>query len=157
MATKKTEEKKSEINFQKKLSTNKICGKIGARDVEVGKNKDLYEVVGVASGTKSGSTDFGDWRALTGNFAAQNLVTGEKFRSGVCFLPDVALDPIVGQLDSGATGIQFGWVIGIKGDDSVQCGYTYYARPLIEADENDPLEQLTAKMSVPQLEDKSGS
>lgn len=157
-ATKKPEAKPEEkplINFQKKLSTVKIYGKVTARSVDPGETLDLYEVVGIASGTKTGSTDHGDWTALTGNFAAQNLSTGEQFRSGVCFLPDVALDPTVGQLDAGAASVQFGWIIGIKGDDSVQCGYTYYARPLIEPSEDDPLEILRGSMSMLKIEHKS--
>ncbi len=146
--------KKPVVNFQKKLSTQKIVGKIVARDLEEGVDKDLYEVVGIASGVKSGSTDYGDWNALTGNFAAQSLESGEQFRSGVCFLPDVALDPILGQLEAGANCIEFGWVIGVRVDDDVLCGYSYYARPLVEADENDPLEQLAGAMTLLALESK---
>lgn len=143
------------INYQKKLSTVKICGKVRAKDIPEGGELDLYEVVGVASGVKSGTTDFGDWQALTGTFAAQNLETGEQFRSGVCFLPDVGLDPILGQLGAGANAVEFGWVVGIQEDDDVVCGYSYYVRPLIAADENDPLKELTAKMTVRALEDQS--
>lgn len=145
------------VNFQKKLSTAKIVGKISARSVKVDESKDLYNIVGIASGTKSDISDFGPWTALTGNFAAVNLETSEQFRSGVAFLPDVALDPILGQLGAGAPAVEFGWVIGIQGDEDVQCGYTYYARPLVEANENDPLERLTSKMlATPALEDQSG-
>ena len=151
----KKEDKKEEINFQKKLSTAKIMGKISARDVKEGENVDLFEVVGIASGSKTGESDYGPWASLTGNFAAVNLRTGEKFRSGVAFLPDVALDPIMGQLGAAAQAVEFGWIIGIKDSSSVQCGYEYYARPLVPASENDPLERLASKMSVPALEDNS--
>jgi len=155
--TVKKEEKAPVVNMQKKLSTNKICGKIKIMDIlsKDEPSKDLYEVVGIATGTKDGATDYGPWIALSGNFAAHNIETGERFRSGVCFLPDVALDPVIGQLNGGAHAVEFGWTIGIKLDDSSTVGYVYYARPIIEADENDPLELLAAKMgTAPALEDK---
>jgi len=156
MAAKK-ETAKEVVNFQKKLSTKKIVGKVLVRELEEGDN-DLYEIVGIASGIKTGSTDYGEYAGLTGNFAARNIKTGESFRSGVAFLPDVANDPIIGQLQAGASAVEFGWIIGVKTDDESTVGYVYYARPLIEADENDPLELLAAKMgTTPALEDKSDS
>lgn len=140
------------INLQKKISIPKVLGgKINRRAVEDAPNSqiDLIQVVGVASGIKTGSTQFGDWVALTGNFAAINLETGEQFRSGVCFLPDVALDPVVGQLNSGASAVEFGYTIGAKANSEIAVGYEYYARPLVEPDENDPLEKLVSVMDSP--------
>ncbi|MES9901016.1 MAG: hypothetical protein ABW148_18620 [Sedimenticola sp.] len=144
------------IAMIKKLSTPKIMGK-KPRLNEDEEKRDLYQIVGVASGKKTGESDFGIWCSLSGNFAAVNLITGEQFRSGVVFLPDVALDPILGQLDAGATAVEFGFTITIIADEDSATGYVYIATPLMEPDENDPLEALTAKFSPTEhlLEDKS--
>jgi len=137
------------IAMIKKLSTPKIMGKrprLGEGETE----KDLYQVVGIASGVKTGDSDYGPWSALTGTFAAQNLESGEQFRSGVAFLPDVALDPIIGQLNMGVTAVEFGFTIGIKEDDT-PVGYVYIATPIVEPDENDPLEELAQNFTEVKL------
>lgn len=136
-----------QIAMIKKLSTPKIMGK-KPRLNEGEKTRDLYQVVGIASGRKTGESDFGPWCSLTGNFAAVNLSTGEQFRSGVLFLPDVALDPVLGQMDAGATSVEFGFTISILEDDDSATGYVYTATPLMAPDQNDPLEALTNKFSV---------
>ncbi len=145
------------IAMIKKLSTLKIMGK-KPRLNEDEKTRDLYQVVGIASGKKTGESDFGLWCSLTGNFAAVNLSTGEQFRSGVLFLPDVALDPILGQMDAGATSVEFGFTISIVEDEKSATGYVYTAMPLMAPDQNDPLEALTSKFSVQNdlLTDQSG-
>lgn len=133
----------------KKLSTPKIMGKRPRlNDDET--ERDLYQVVGIASGKKTGESDYGQWTALTGNFAAQNLETGVQFRSGVAFLPDVALDPILGQLDMGVTAVEFGFTIGIQEDDT-PTGYAYIATPIVEPDESDPLEELASHFAEVKL------
>lgn len=155
--TEKKSDGKKQIAMIKKLSTPKIMG--GRLRFKEGESqRDLYQIVGVASGSKSGTSDYGEWRNLTGNFAAINLVTGEEFRSGIAFLPDVALDPILGQLSMGATAVEFGFTISIIEDDDSATGYVYTAMPLIEPDENDPLEALTGKFTRTDnlLTDESG-
>ena len=134
------------IGMIKKLSTPKIMGR-KPRLNEGEDKRDLYQVVGIASGKKTGETDYGPWCSLTGNFAAVNLTTGEQFRSGVVFLPDVALDPILGQLDSGATAVEFGYTISIIDDADSATGYVYTATPMMEPDQNDPLEKLTSQFN----------
>ncbi len=138
----------SKLEMIKKLSTSKIMGK-KPRLNEGEKSRVLYQVVGIASGRKTGEhSEFGPWCALTGNFAAVNLASGEEFRSGVLFLPDVALDPIIGHMDTGATSIEFGYTISIMEDEKSATGYVYTATPIMEPDENDPLEKLTNQFEV---------
>lgn len=136
------------IAMIKKLSTPKILG--GKPKLKEGeKSRNLYNVMGIASNTKTGETDHGPWCALTGNFAAINLETGEQFRSAVVFLPDIALDMVRGQLDTGANAVEFGFMIAIKEDEQSATGYVYTATPLMEPDENDPLEVLTNQFANP--------
>lgn len=129
--------------LSKKLSTAKIYGKIVARTLpEDGSVKPLYTIIGVAQGVKEGTSDYGDWVGLLGQFEAVNRDTGERFASANVFLPDVAQDLIVAQLRSGAQNVQFAFTIGARVDDSSTVGYTYTAEPILAPDQKDPLEEL---------------
>jgi len=115
----------------------------------------LYAVAGLATGYKTGESQYGTWISFNGNFMSQKLnpdgspISGDDavtLRSGKLFLPAVAenlLYPAVDAADKGV-GVQFSFVIGIERDESTATNYTFYAEPLIEADVNDPLEQLAA-------------
>ena len=138
----------SEINLQKKISIAKVFGKVNAATLakaEEGKIV-VMRVFGTASGVKTGVSDYGDWSALSGMFRAINPVTGETFDSGVCFLPDVALDLIVGQLNSGAASVDFAFDVLAALDESSAVGYSYRAVPIIQQ-ENNPISRLEALIS----------
>jgi hypothetical protein len=142
------------VNLQKKLSVAKVFGKITAVKVAQAENQVLkiMRVFGSATGKKTGVSDFGEWVALTGQFRAINPATGETFDSATLFLPDVALDLIVAQLDGGAQAVDFAFDISAVADESVAVGYSYRASPLIEAEAESPLARLEAKLaSVPAL------
>ena len=136
----------------KKLSTAKIVGKVNVRKLpEDGTIVNLYTVIGVAVGTKSGTSDFGDWTGLVGQFEAVNLETGEKFASANLFLPDVAQGLIEAQLANAENHqVQFAFVIGAMADSNSPVGYAYTAQPILQPDAKDPLADLRA--SVLQLE-----
>ena len=136
----------------KKLSTAKIVGKINVRKLpEDGTIQNLYTVIGMAVGTKSGTSDFGDWTGLVGQFEATNLETGEQFASANLFLPDVAQGLIEAQLANAENHqVQFAFVIGAMADSNSPVGYSYTAQPILPPDAKDPLADLRA--SVLQLE-----
>ena len=136
----------------KKLSTAKIVGKINVRKLpEDGTIQNLYTVIGMAVGTKSGTSDFGDWTGLVGQFEATNLETGERFASANLFLPDVAQGLIEAQLANAENHqVQFAFVIGAMADSNSPVGYSYTAQPILPPDAKDPLADLRA--SVLQLE-----
>lgn len=139
------------INIVKKLSMKLLAGDVkklvNASDQN---NIQLAKVVGIARGTKIGTSNFGDWTALIGEFVAERL-TGEKagarYRTGVMFLPDVALDlvlPLVSGLEKGS-GVELAFGIGVEKDDTSSTGYIYTATFLMEPAANDPLEALMLK------------
>ena len=129
--------------LSKKLSTAKIYGKIVARTLpEDGSVKPLYTIIGMAQGIKEGTSDYGDWVGLLGQFEAVNRDTGERFASANVFLPDVAQDLIVAQLKGGSQNVQFAFTIGARVDDTSTVGYTYTAEPILAPDQKDPLEEL---------------
>lgn len=58
----------------------------------------LYRIAGRVTGTLEGSTQFGKWVALTGEFHALRFDTGETFTSNKAFLPAGAADLIAAAL-----------------------------------------------------------
>lgn len=128
----------------KKISTAKIYGKVNVRKLpEDGSVLNLYTIIGMAIGTKSGTSDYGDWTSLVGQFEAVNLETGETMASANAFLPDVAQGLIEAQLTQPDTKqVQFAFIIGARVDDQSPIGYSYTAQPMLPPDAKDPLEDL---------------
>lgn len=125
---------------------------------------DLYQVVGLCTGIKTGKdkqnkNDDGspkDWTALTGSFQATNLMTGEVFRSGVCFMPSFVTDAVAGQLNDEVDTVRFAFKIGAHFDAESVTSYVYDATPLMEPAEGDPLSLLAAQFEgAPALTDQS--
>lgn len=142
------------VNLQKKISIAKVFGKVNAAVIskhgEDGKLI-LVRFMGSAQGVKEGVSDFGEWRALTGQFRAIALSgdnAGEVFDSAVCFMPDVALDLVCAQLEGGAKAVDFAFDISAVMDETVAVGYSYRASPLIEAEEESPISRLEQKLSA---------
>ena len=132
----------------KKISTAKIYGKVNVRKLpEDGTVLNLYSIIGVAIGTKTGTSDYGDWTSLVGQFEATNLETGERMASANAFLPDVAQGLIEAQLTNPDTKqVQFAFVIGARVDEGSPVGYSYTAQPVLAPDAKDPLEDLRSSV-----------
>lgn len=152
-----------EAKLQKKISISKILGgkpslkALLAYTAETGKaDMPLCRIYGAASGTKTGVSDFGEWTALTGQFRGVNTATGETIDSGVCFLPDVALDLVVGVLVPGAT-VEFAFDIAIRADESSATGYIYLATPLVSEAESaiSRLENKLKALAAPAAADRA--
>lgn len=143
------------INLQKKISVAKVIGgkpKIASIVKFFEENKTaavmpLCRMYGTASGSKVGVSDFGEWTALTGQFRGLNLSTGETFDSGICFLPDVANDMVLGALNSGATAVDFAFDVGVVLDEDSATGYVYRASPVLQEEAN-PISRLEEKMAA---------
>jgi len=132
-----------------------LVGKISVKSMLGGKPKApetdkpeyLVQMVGIATSIKTGTSNFGDWTALLGSFQATNMETGETVRSGMLFMPDVALNLIIPSLNNKDNkGVEFGFNIGVKKDAASSVGYIYVAEPIFDAAENDPLEMITKKL-----------
>lgn len=121
-----------------------------------GESVKLMRVIGQCTGMKTGESQFGPWIAFTGSFQAIKMETGEIFRSGKIFLPEVAeqlLAPLVMEADGKA--VEFAFDIEAKRDDSLAIGYIYEVTPLLEVAESDPMKALMERVGLPQLENKS--
>ena len=139
----------------KKISVGKVFGDKKAIAEFIGKGeKAVMRVIGIAHKAIPGDGDMGPYVSFKGNFKAVNLLTGEEFRSGTCFLPDVAADIIEGAVMGSENGsVEFAFDIIATYDNSSAVGYCYNADPLIKADENDPVAALekAAGIEAPKL------
>ncbi len=140
---------KMNVTLIKKITVKTVCGSM-KRPGENDPEHKLMMVVGVATGVKSGESNFGPWQALRGQFQATNMETGEIFRSGVCILPNIAQDLLLPQLfGEGVNGVEFGLEIGVR-PSSTPIGYEYTCNPVFQAD-NDPLAHVLAKLPAPDV------
>jgi hypothetical protein len=139
----------------KKISIKTVVGNVKAivKEMDEGESRIIMRVIGKATGSKVGESTYGAWEALKGDFKATNMETGEQFRSGVAFLPDVALDLVIGALNGGdVSSVDFGFDIGVTEDSDSNTGYVYNATPLLEVKESDPIAMLEKSLNIPQLE-----
>ena len=148
-------------NLIRKISAKSICGKITAPK----KATPLYVCLGIATKTKSGQSDFGEWTALVGQFEATNISDGVVSQAPQCFLPEplnsmlaeslMELDDDDNRVNS---SVQFAVEVGIKPSD-VPIGYEYTTKEIVEADTADPLAALrdAAVKSLPAPAKKKGN
>lgn len=115
------------------------------------KSHALYRVIGIANDTREGAgkEGFKDWRALLGNFQATNAITGEVFRSGVCFMPQFVVDDVAGQLAGDVEFVKFAYDIGAHFSSKSATSYEYDATPLMQPAADDPLIALANLFSQP--------
>src|SRR3990172_6969118 len=135
------------MNYLKKLSVKTVYGKPSfEKDAAEGTEMSVMQVFGQAQGVKAGTSNFGDWEALTGNFEGVNTETGEAYRAAQLFLPDLAHEPLVMAMKANPdTPIDFAIEITARKDTTVAVGYTYGMKTLIEAETADPLKTLREK------------
>ena len=135
----------------KKLSVKGVCGNI--KTPAPGEQVALMIVMGYAKSSEIKKTLFGDSIGFHGDFKAVDKDTGEEFRSGVCYLPDVAAHLLSEALNaSEGNAVEFAFNIGIVGVaprvEGEQGKYEYRCAPLMEAAENDPLKLLEARVKA---------
>jgi len=138
------------MNYLKKLSVKTVYGKPEfEKDAKDGAEFSVMQVFGQAQGVKAGTSNFGDWEALTGNFEAVNLDTGEAYRGAQLFLPTLAHEPLVMAMKANPdTPIDFAIEVTAKKDSSVAVGYCYGMKTLIETETADPLKALREKAAL---------
>jgi len=151
----------------KKISVKNVYGKIKLSElIERAKKGEVkvpvMRVVGVATGTRTGISDLGDYTALEGTFRATNPETGEVSAASILYLPDVALIPIQVALTSSkavefAIMVQVEYVAEKEGFKDGGSPYEYSFESLIPHSADDPLARLEAKvlaLTAPKEEEK---
>lgn len=130
-------------NIVSKISVAKCHGKLDKANLP---KEPILRVAGIATGTKTGTSNYGPWTAATGDFYAVNLLTGEEFRSGVCFMPGTALALVEGALGSSPDGVEFAFDFGVKKAENA-VGYEYTLKPVIKAKESEAFSNLLARVN----------
>lgn len=146
MATKKTTEKttttepkKGAVGVLRKISIATVYGKVKVADIPEGEELALCRIAGVASGTESGESSYGDWECLTGEFAATNYATGEVFAGSKAFVPGAMGEALQKSMQNALredAGSRLKFCVDIyakvSGRDANK--YEYVVRPIMETD-----------------------
>jgi len=132
----------------KKLSVKNVCGDIKAP--APGVEQKMMIIMGFTKSSTIKPTTFGDSVGFNGDFKAIDMNTGEEFRAGVCYLPDVAESLLDNAMKANAGVVEFAFeiaIIGVKGRTEGEVGkYEYRCKPLMKASENDPMVELEARL-----------
>jgi len=135
-----TESKKaSGPSVLKKVSVATVFGQIKVKDIPEGEEMRIMRIAGIGKATDSGTSTYGDWRAIVGEIAATNYQTGEIFIGSSAFVPGAMGDALIDGLnsaqkeDAGAT-IKFSLDVSVKVSPRDENKYEYVVRPVIESD-----------------------
>lgn len=132
----------SQVVMLKKMTAKTVLGtKVKAPEAP----EKLYTIYGVANGVKKGESQFGPWTMLTGNFEAVH--DGKRYVSTVCALPQPMHDLIIDAVLKGTGDVQYACDVMLHPADNAY-GYEYFANPLVEQSENDPLAALREKVGM---------
>jgi hypothetical protein len=125
-----------EIETEKKLSAKIIVGKrIGKIDAP----KDLFTVIGIATGTKTGQSNYGEWVGLRGQFEVIRCDDGKVLRAPLMILPDAAMEVVMTE----AVNFPFEFALVVAVDPATNtAGFEYHVKPVIYARPHDPLNVL---------------
>lgn len=132
----------------KKLSTKTIVGNIRDITSQFKKDKeglDLYILGGIATGFSTGSSNYGDWVKIQGDFRCYNLLNGDKYKAPTCFVQEPVQGYLLNAL-SNANEVEFTVKVRVMRDDSSPVGYTYILTPVLDAEQTNRLKQVSAKM-----------
>lgn len=122
-----------------KITIKAIVGDLENSVTDTKPNLNIAQIIGVVRDKELIKGQYGDSYKLKGEFKAINLVTKEQFYSANCFLPGLANDLVINQLqDVGDNSVQFAFIIGIKYAKN-KVGYEYTVQPLIKPSENNAL------------------
>lgn len=133
---------------------NKISIKtVGIKDEELKAGGPLMEVVGQVHEITHGEATNGTYTRFVGIFEAINLKSGEVYRAGALFLPNVAgnlveaaFEDLNGDKEVPSV-MQIAFEINSIPSETSNSGYTYSAKNLMPADaQADPLAHLKASI-----------
>lgn len=136
----------------KKMGPKQIVGDLLDAE-EIPASQELYTLIGVCNGVKTGESTYGPWTSFLGTFEAIRTDNGKRFQSGRVFIPEPVSSMTAAQLadaqseDKAAT-VAFAFAIGRK-KAKTATGYEYTTKPLVKLAANDPLAGLRAALPAP--------
>jgi hypothetical protein len=138
--TEKTAAKKATgPSVVKKLSIATVYGKVLLAKIPQDGELKICRLAGIAVGTDSGSSAYGDWICLVGQCAATNYETGEIFVGKSVFVPgamgEALVDALItAQKEDAAATLKFSMDISVKVSPRDANKYEYIVRPVMESD-----------------------
>jgi hypothetical protein len=148
MATKKAaNESKPEWQPIPKMAL-KAMGSNGKEAVKQGKNVYMGRIYGEAQAVKTKENRSGDmYSYLVGEFRSING-NGEKFESGILYLPGKLFETVESMLKSAdGKAVRFAYDIYSTVDEKSSVGYSYAAKTLIKTEASNRLEEMTAELT----------
>lgn len=115
------------------------------------KNIDMFNLIGVAKGFKTGESEHGPWVSFQGVFKATGLIPDENgeidvFRSSVAFLPEPASFMLHQALESNEE-VEMAFVVGIA-PSKTPIGYEYVCKPIFDPKETDAILAIENRMKA---------
>ena len=107
---------------------------------------DLFRILGIVKGLKTGTTDNGDWISFEGDFKATRLLDGETFRGPRAFISEPAQSLLEVALEGNET-VEMAFTVSIVPGSNAY-GYEYRTSPLITPAENDGIAALELKIKA---------
>jgi hypothetical protein len=157
----------------RKLTVRDVAGAIAVKDLpplyvnisdanpqgDANPNAEVHvcRIAGYANGTKTGTTQYGVWKAVTGDFAATNMKTGEVFVGPVAIIPGAMGDAIVTTVaqklaDDATQKLAFSCDVFVKRSPrNAAEKYEFIVRPVIETEFRSPALALLSPATAPAL------
>lgn len=131
--------KKGAVAAVRKITVASVYGKVKVADIPEGEEIAICRMAGVASGIKSGESQYGEWEILLGEFAATNSQTGEIFAGGACAVPGAMGEMLLSQLkaallEDAASKLRFSVDVFAVVSPRDENKYEYIVRPVLAPD-----------------------
>ena len=131
--------KKGAVAAVRKITVASVYGKVKVADIPDGEEIAICRMAGVASGIKSGESQYGEWEILLGEFAATNSQTGEIFAGGACAVPGAMGEMLLSQLkaalmEDAASKLRFSVDVFAVVSPRDENKYEYIVRPVLAPD-----------------------
>jgi hypothetical protein len=123
-----------EIETERKLSAKIIVGK---RIGHITEPKDLFTVIGIATGIRIGQSNYGEWTGLKGEFEVVRCEDGKVLQAPIMILPDAAM----AELAKCTWPTQFAFLVRVV-PSANDAGFEYEVKQLVPPAPYDALDEL---------------
>ena len=151
----------AEVEFLKKITTSEIglpksvIEKLTEANPD--DNLEIARIVGIATSSEIKTTKYGDSIKFMGQFEAQNVVTGQKYRAKILYVPSIAQDMIDTMMQAVPAGeecnVQFAIAITAKFRDTEEgTRFAFHANSLLKTTRApDLLDEIAGNLPEPKL------
>jgi hypothetical protein len=130
---------------ERKLSAKIIVGK---RIGQVTEPKDLFTVIGIATGIRIGQSNYGEWTGLKGEFEVVRCEDGKVLQAPIMILPDAAMFELAGEGRPLAQRFPFEFALIVAVEPSTNdAGFEYRVRSVVHSRPHDALSVLRLHMN----------